>query len=456
MLIFISLFIASAFACDCSFDKGPNLFLLGQTQSQERCQGKILESLYTEYKLQKTCQNSIDINWKCDDKKESKSFPCKTFESMLDAEASFRASETMNDILSGRVIVAAPECADENTSVPETVSKTARFEVKSKDELRKVLAQLGPKYPGQILDTVDKYSVSVSLDNDNSLADASAQKNNSSNDMANTLGMNYIIQKSLDGKGYVVEVSWNSQLYTSYTDPLKPKYTKINGISYTNQNFIEENIGKILLKKVKNGDKVFWSIGGGFHELNKDDMDRNPLISTVNLQKEFHQLVNDQKFQTANGTVKVKNKENHPQSGSEKTVFIEGNIGKSMTIGPLSGQRVRTYVEADAGGRVTGIKDASYANFTGSVNMDTRLWGQSALRLSAGHRSTVMVTGETSQTQFYDVLVGSKHVQVGYRFSDNDRKLASYKNPLPDTYVNRDRDVPDQNNTHSLMLKIAW
>lgn len=459
-MIYLFAFISTfAFACDCDFISQGRVKYLGKVINAESCRGKILDSLYEDFKKGGSCSDKIEVDWKCSGKYEKKSFSCSTFADLLDAESTFVATSVAVGTLSASHALApdALFCTKEESQY-STVSNGLILPVASKEELKQIMARIAPKqYPGDIFDKIDNYSVELSLANDNNRVYNALTDTKSSNDKANTHSYSYKIEKKLNDEGYLLEVSWKSDLFTSYTNPRKPDYYKdANNVTHVSQYFIEENLAKIAIKKEKDGDKVFWSVGGGVHELNKDDPDRFIMFSGLTQQQKYHEWKIDNHLKNGDQKIITKMYNNTPQEGSELSAFIEGSVGKRETIDILSGSRIRTFVEAEAGARLTGIKDASSVSAGGSLNLDVKLIAGTAARLSAGARGTVYANGDRDTEKFIDVTVGTKNVQVGYRYTQNDRMLTSYQNPLPQTYVFRKEDGPPKNDSHKIYLRVAW
>lgn len=456
MVLFLLLFPILVFANDCEFQFQDKIVYLADIPDEKTCKEKTIEALFQSYKDGVACGKQWEVNWKFEGKKEKKVFECSQFSTFMEAESTMIATAVAKETLgvSYELGKAKLDCLEEP---PSEVTNKVSFNVSSKDELKKIVSSLSPSYPGDIFDKIDDYSFQYSLENDNNRLLNNLTNSKGSNDKANTHAYSYVIQKRLGESGYTVEVAWRSQLYTTYTDPNNPDYRKDeNKVTHVSQNFIEENLATIAIKKIKDGDKVFWSIGGGVHELNKDDIDRPLLFSGLQQQQRYHKwLINRQ---IENGTPKIITKyyDNVPQGGSDISAVIEGNIGKRETIDMLSGSRVRTFVELDTGARLTGVAGASSASASGSLNLDLKLPAGLATRGTVGMKKTIFSSGDTADEKFAEVTVGSKNVQVGYRFTQNSQKLASYQNPLPAEYGNRNEDAPKKNNIHMLFLRVGW
>lgn len=417
--------------------------------SVDACKSLIVEELYAAYEDQVLCQTdaSIEVNWSCGTTPQNKKFDCSLFGDMKAAKNNLLLTTSLDTTLK-KDFSPAVICEDEGI-------KGLKLSFKDKKDLVTSLEEMGLK-GSEVFDKVDNGSFTMILTNDNWITDMG--KGGKSNDRGNTHSMLMKFDKNIGKEGYILSLSYESNLFTQFTNPEKPDYKRdAQNITHVSQNFIEENVAKLVLAKAKKGDAYYWEAGGGIHQLNKDDINNPVLFSGLRQQEAFHDaFISYQRKKTPDQRVVTKIYDNIPQSGSETGLMLEGAIGKRLTLDPLSGKRIRTYLDGSVTGRATTVHNASYAGLESSLNTDIRIFNETGLRITAGNRARVYVNSDTTSENFVNVAVANRKFETGVTYTDPSKKLAFYQNPLPRDMARREELAPGRNKFYQVYFKVKW
>lgn len=434
--------------CLCEGISNSKLFIQKKARSQDSCKAGIIEELLAEHKQGIFClsEESIEIKWRCDGSLSQKKISCDLLRDIVTGEESLILAQSIEGLLTSDY---SPQITCDDRKM-EGMS----LNFKDKKEFEQSMNDLGLK-GSEILDRVNDGTFTLVSTNDNLITDMG--HGGKSNDRGNTHALLMKFDKALNDE-YFVTISYESNLFTQFTNPEKPNYKKnAQKITHVSQFFIEENLAKLTLSKAKNGDALFGDVGGGVHQLNKDKINNSVIFSALTQQRGFHNLFIDHQQRTNPGQkVVTKVYNNVPQRGSKTGVMLEGALGKRHTVDGLSGDRMRTFLEGSATGRLTSIDNASYAGGEVSANTDIRFFRETTLRLSGGVRSKVYITSQTTNEKFVNVSVGNRKFETGITVTEPDKKLAGYQNPLPQNMARRDELAPGKNKFYQVYFKVKW
>lgn len=433
----------------------------------EECKSEILTELFAKYKHGAVCliEKEIQVSWyhgEAPEKLEEKSFSCQTFRDLLEAEGSLVSINIINDGLKSAEPKVDCEPVPLITEMVPKIEENPKLGIQFKDEkeLKETLKELKKKGAkidvSEVFDKLKNGSFSMRLLNDNNFAKLGTK--GSGSDRGLTHGMNLKFEHNVKDGKYTMLIEYDTSLYTSYTNPSDPNYTHVGGVTHVDQNFIEENIAKVVLKKVKSDNAFYWTAGGGFHELNKDDPNRSSLISSIKQQENFHKwFIQMQQKGDPSKRVTTKIYDNIAQEGSERSVMVEGSIGGRIATKPFGTPDVKVFVDAEIGGRLTGVKGASYLESKVSANADLRLVGNLSARGTYEKSARLYTTGQMTSDNTIAVTVGTRAVQVGIKLVDQDKgRLPAYLNPLPKDFPDRKYYSPAPSRTFQMTAKVLW
>lgn len=453
-------------SCECVANVGEQKLLGKTVQNVDVCKSEIVEEIYHQFKLGLNCQNQkvVEASWSCGTKNiELKKFECELFSEMHTTQTNLVLVNSLSGILNQGVVPEVCEAEDETDKPKFDPNYTSQLtplgfqiNIKNEDELKATAKQLGLS-PSEVMDKLKGGAVTLIFTNDNLVTDMG--KGKKSNDRGNTHSLLLKIDKTIGSGEYVLTTSYESNLFTQFTNPEKPDYRKdANKVTHVSQYFVEENIAKMTLSKAKSGDAFYWSAGGGLQQLNKDDIDNPIFLSALNQQKAFHDVfIKHQLEKNPGGKIATKIYDNKPKSGSENGFMLEGSFGKQETIGLLSGSRVRTYVDGSFGGRATTASDASFVKGEASVNTDIKITNSNAARFTAGTRANVYMDSQVQTEKFANMGMAGKRFEVGMNYvRPDDNKLAQYQNPLPKDMVRREELAPQRNKFYQIYFKVKW
>lgn len=477
-LIILSLVTSAAYAdCLCrSMNMQGYKTFEKQVASADDCKAEILTNMHERFLQARVCviEKTVDIKWACgtaDTELEKKAVDCGLFRDMQAADQNYESFKILDDSFGlNKPLTACSEKQDDNEDHRLTALEAAerRFlpptpkvglQFKNRSELEAALYDLKNKglklNVSNIFDRLKNGSFSMNLQNDNLVTKLGTKGSGSDRGLTHGLSMKMV--RNIGDGTYTMILEYDSALYTSYADPVNPDYRKIDGVTHVSQTLVEENISRMVIAKAKNGDAFYWSAGGGVHEINRSDFDRNMLFSAAKQQIAFHEyFIGLQQKGDVNKNVTTKRYHNVATSGSDYELFVEGNVGKRISL-PIKSRNFRAFIDANVGGRLTGVNGASYASGEVSLNADLRLTGDVALRTTAGRRAKVYITGQKTSEEFIEVTLGSRTFQQGFRIVNQDRgRMPAYLNPVAPDYANRDANAPKASRTYQLFFRVAW
>jgi hypothetical protein len=395
---------------------------------EESCKADLLSELYEGYRAGTVCllDQTVDLQWSYGSVGKElavKTIDCATFKNILQAE-----KNTMG----------------------------IKFFAENNDKLAPVIECEDEDNVSHIFDGPKTASLTIGSLNDNN--PLSFGKINSGSDRALSHGTFFHLKKSLKDGDYNLIVNYDTSLYTAYTDPVNPEYIKVGGVSHADQTFVEENIALVKVEKTREDATVFWSLGGGLHELNKSDTNRNFFISAATQQRLFHDwFIKYQQNGDPNKKVTTKVYNNVAQEGSTRAFFLEGNLGKRVSPDLLQKKMFKVFFDGEAGARITGVKGASFLSSTAALNVDVPVTPGVALRGTVGATTKLYVTKHVTSEKFLGVSAGSKNIQVGFQLVDQELgRLPAYLNPIPESSPNRGKVNPERSKTFRLSTKVAW
>jgi hypothetical protein len=328
-----------------------------------------------------------------------------------------------------------------------------KLKVSSRSELDSIIKEIFPNIkgdlPGAMLDKVDNYSFSLYLHNDNNLADI--EKGGDADDVGNTHGLKMIFSKAISQEGYVIDLEYESTLFTNFQNPIEKGFYKDEfGNWHVNQYFIEENIGKVVLRKQKEGEAYYWSVAGGIQELNKSDGHGTlGMFSALGSQVAFHKKMSEVKP----GSARLYN--NIGQGGSEVAAMIGAKVGKRFTM--TQDNNTRAFLETEAQARLTGVNKASYVGIKLAPYVDYQVNTNTAVRAGIGMKTKLYSDKSTQSATFFEVVAAGKTFEAGFKYEMNTDSIPSYQNALPTLVYNdefRNRYQPPAEDIWTIYVKV--
>jgi hypothetical protein len=476
LIISILLISTSAFSrCKCNATKNGNYFFQQDTESSNICKQVVQEEAFRQYKNGLICNQKhalLNIEVSCEKENrnsiyKSLKLSCEEFEGMLNAESIidsllYTTAYTKPENIDPMAEIKNDVYCEKDTSLQIAKQDTKvypgdaiKLVIKNRDDLISVIQDSFPnlkgEVPGAMLDKIEDNSLSVYLHNDNNLADL--EKGGDADDMGDTHGLKLTFSRAIANGEYVVDIEYESRLFTNFKDPTdKGFYKDTFGNWHVDQLFIEENIGKVVLRKQKNGDAYYWSVAGGVHQLNKDNGNGTlGIFSALGSQVAFHKKMSEIKP----GSARLYN--NIGQSGSETEAMVEGKIGKRFTM--TSSVDTRTFLEAEAQARLTGVNDASYVGVRVAPYADYQLTRNVALRAGVGLQSKFYSDGSRQSGTFFEVVAAGKSVEAGFKYEMYNDGIPTYQNPLPNSMYNKEEKsdlAPPNENIWTIYFKAKY
>lgn len=474
--ILLILFTNPVFASDCICIAKLDSVIIFQNsvKSESACKESLADEVYKRYQNKLLCENDGElkaIHWTCQrDRKKSLDFKLKkvsckemlgleTARSLLSAGLVSQLLLSLDEINVGHEIALNDKCEKDNETLSEiqttnSKGKKIRLDLESEVEARKILKVIigGEEklysLPGDIFDKIEGTSFVFHLKNDNNMLDV--QEGGDADDIGFTHGLKFSLHKKLEGTGYYLTVEYESNLYTNFQDSLSPNFTRDEeGNWHVSQHFIEENFGRILLEKEKDGDVFYWSIGGGIHTLNKDnDNGSIPGFSALSSQTFFHDIVNE----VSPGNARVY--DNVAQDGSENGLFVDTKLGKRGTI--LGTDRTRVYVQGETRLRGSTVEDASYVSADAGAFVDWRINSRNSARLGGGAKTDLYIDGSQVSGSYVEIGVGNEDYSAKFRYDMVGDATPGYQNALPKNFSNREIHIPVNENMWEISLEYKW
>lgn len=471
-------------SCLCRATKNGMFYFEQRVKSKAKCESEILTHNLQSYKQGRICTNersSISIKWACVKNKNDMNLKPKIFscseivgmgnvETMLSA-VNFATVFTQPKALSPTAMIEADakekctekdekvsqkksEKSDDNKNISKSDIKGVGVHINNDIELLATLEKVLPKkyqpIPGEILDQIKSGTFSFHLLNDNNIVDI--QGGGVGDDIGKTHGLKINFEMALDRPGYKMAIEYASDLYTNFTDPINTQNSRWwddQGNVHASQNFIEENIGKILIEKEKKGDAYYYSYGGGVHQLNKTNGKGTlGILSALGSQTKFHEFVVNN-----GGKARLYNNIGQPND-DEVSLFVEGKLGKRTTL--LQTDNTRTFLEYEAKARLSGVEDSSYIGVKGAAYVDYQVTQDFATRVGLGHESKVYASGDTTNVKFVEVVMGSKKYEAGFKYEFSNSETPSYQNALPDSFVDKHLYIPKSEGIWNAYVKYKF
>ncbi len=478
IIVFSTLFLLTTFSnlaigqdCECIGYSGKKQFFQKQTKSEKLCDAELYSWFLNQHAKQKICKGNQDIlkiQYTCHRKGEpfklrNQEYGCQKIDDMFGATqvaAAVAYSQVLSDEnnIDPTEMIRSDNCEDAiQKSITDKIKDPAEgkiiLNIKDKADLKNTLGSIlvlnKQKLPAHILDDIENAAVTFWIHNDNNWFNGGS----GGNDIGNTHGMKLEFTKNLKGTGYQLTISYETNLYTNWSNPANPSANfrlAPDGGWLVTQFFIEENIAKVMLEKKKQGDAFYWSASGGIHQLNKDDPDGAFGIgSALGSQRWLHSTLNNHQAGSA------RHYDNLPQFGeSEVAPMVEGSIGKRTSL--MTGQDTRVFLKTEGSARLTGVSDASYVGGDTGIFVDRRLIGSSAVRAGFGYQAKVYSDQTTQDSKYFEVIVGTKHLEAGFRYDWNSGLLPGYQNALPVDFENRDELQQEDQNIWQVYIKGKW
>lgn len=455
--------------CLCQAYRGEAPFYQKEMSDENACKEALAAASFELFENGMVCSGTksetkkdITISWMCgEEAAKEKSFACEDFQSMSDAKKLLNSTllaqsiSKPEDLEPGRSAEIGKLKCDgrkEAEALPiKPVSKDGEgvlLQFEDEKSLRAFIKRIIPNAPDHqsVLDSVENGSIRFLIHNDNYWnRDGKAR----GDDMGDTHGFELSATKALNG-GHNVGISYESNLYTNFEDPVNKGFWRdTQGNLHVAQNFIEENIGKIMIEKAKKGDAFYWSAGGGVHQLNKSDGDGTfGRYSAMGSQIDWHKAV----ARRYPGTATLF--DNKGQDDDEVEPFVQFNAGKRQVLAQFN--RTKAFADVEGAARITGVDDASMASVSGRVGVERKLGGNGAVRAVAGRRSAVYSDSSKLNARFVDVIIGTRKVQTGFRYENRYDPLPSYQNALPEDYAGRDDFAPRDESVWRLYVQYQW
>lgn len=470
---FFTLLSTSAYAsCHCVVKNNGRYFYEAKVDNIQACKTQTQQQALRQFKDNYLCsQMKVSFSLSCQPaasnelNMDSYSLSCSDLEKMHSAESimdsvMYSTKFTSFKSIDPNKLIKNENCLQdkEHTSklvesfdIPQEQPKL-RIKIHNEQELKELLASVNPQFknslPGDVLDRVNDMSLSIFLRNDNSINDIGQGGN--SDDVGDTHGLKLLFSKALDGDGYILDINYESSLYTNFVSPDNKAYTKdADGNYHISQYFIEENIGEIILRKQKSGDAYYWSIGGGIHQLNKSDPSGSlGFMSALGSQTVFHDGLN----KISTGSARIYN--NVAQDGSESSASVVASAGKRFTI--EQSESMRIFLEAQANAKVTGVKDASYIGAKVAPYLDYQITDKTAARIGAGIETRVYADKKDITAAFVEVAIGNENLEAAFKYELSANDSPDYQNALPSKLYGqefRDSFAPAQESTWTIMLR---
>jgi hypothetical protein len=440
----------------CRGEYADNNFLNSQFEKLEDCKAVILDTLFSKYKKGDFCiiEKEVKIQWAygpANAALQEKKLECKVFHDAIEAEGSVVAVTMLNDL--NKINEKKDDCPEPAKLVSTKASVVAKYE--NKKDFEAAMKRMNIDV-SDIFDRLKNGSFTARLVNDNNPLKLGTK--GSGSDRGLTHGMSLRFDHNIKDGTYQFGVQYDSLLFTSYKDPANPNYTHVGGVTHVDQSFLEENVLKLELSKTKTDNNIYWTTGGGFQELNKDDSTRPFLISAARQQLAFHDFfIALQQKGDANKRVTTKVYNDIAQQDSQRSLFYEGAVGARVVPLKLINDNVKIFVDGEINGRLTGITNASYIGAKASLNMDLRLINNLGARATIGKTARYYSSGEVVGEKTMDVTVGTRAFQVGVKIVNQDNgRLLKYQNPLPKDFPNRTYYAPGAPKTFQVLTKIYW
>lgn len=430
---------ASCF-CKSSIDDS-NVILIDQiTENQDSCYSEIRNRLFLMIDDLKQCQtNNLNITWGCSEsvriKKEKIAVDCQQFlkaKHQIELQESLTKfkgkSPKLNSLVSCGERIELGDAAALNSNVNLGADKI-ELSFKTEAELKEALAKF---VPGAILDRPEKgIQFSIDLPNDNNgfgLFDYFFKKK-SGDDMGYTHGMDVKIGKKLDGSGYFVTMEYSTKLYTERIPGVANFYDSKNKVYVVPQNFLEENVLKVVVDNMKENKAFYMKAGVGIQNLNQKNP-RGALISAARQQQSWH------KYWSKKLPNRIKMYDSRGVGKDRYGVILDFDIGKKKTI--YQDKRKRIQYNTSVGITGSTFSGASSVRGRAEISADYQYSPTSlAYRVVAGLKADMYSSGQEYLTSFFAIEAGGSSSKVGFKYEKNQRKDG------PNYLVHAKKDITD-------------
>ena len=462
-LLILSFTISSSFArCLCTATVEGKFIFEETVGNKISCKDRIMSANLNALENRSICSNkekSFDVNWSCAEKgqrvnsQKEESFSCEELRGMLYAGQLMEAALYTTHLTSAKAVtpkVADKVTCDNQTPTPDAPEKII-LKAKSKEDLKQSLETIAPVKKGlisEIFDSVENGSISLHIHNDNGAGELIGIYGG--DDVGNTHGVKFTISKALGESGYNITIDYGSTLHTNFTTgSVEEEWEDEEGNRYATQNFIEENIVKLIIEKEAKGEAFYWKAGGGVQQLNKSNSKGAlGVFSALGNQNAWHSA-----FASAiPGS--ARNYTNVAQEDDELGGFVDLKLGKRFTT--HSSDTSHGFIDGSVSGRATGVEDASFVSAEASMNYDFKLNKDKVARASAGVRSRVYVDGSKTHSPYAKVVVAGKQYEVGFKYEFYSGTVPEYQNALPENFVFREELAAKEDNLWRLYVKYKW
>ncbi len=337
-----------------------------------------------------------------------------------------------------------------------------RFCLEDENDLEDTYERLtGQVLPVSVFDEIGRGKVEIIFFNDFDFKDPNGPDPAAvSDDVGRTHGMKLSIYKDISSRRsdqrYFINVSYETNLYTNSKEPdiFDHNYRDTlywdndRGVYISDVYFKEENVFKVLIGKVRSHNAFFWEVGGGFQEINTDDIDRGVILSALGQQKWFHRSVNE-----AYEDEHVFREYNYlKQEESERQFYLEMRAGKDQTLLENGGNRV--FVRYGVFGRASGVKNASHIGGFVNLGYDHEKRGRSfipSMRFQTGIEQ-LFYKDDNYAEYFFEIGTTGDNFGTTVKYTVPLSNDPNYLNPLPIDFTNRTQLAPRQEPTIWIMI----
>ena len=463
--VLIILFMISSIAhsrCVCTATMGKNFYFERRAPNKIKCKDMLMSANLQAYQQGEICQanqKTFNLKWGCFEKNDkrpaytSNSFSCDEVEGLVQAGDFMEAALLAQHLTSAKAVT--PPTPNESTNcnnsgVGPSKSDQVVLKAKSKEDLRESLKKIGPldsSKIGEIFDSVENGSISLSIYNDNGAGELIGIYGG--DDVGNTHGIKLTISKAIGESGYNISFDYSSSLFTNFTTgDVSEEWEDEEGNRYATQNFIEENIAKLILEKEAKGEAFYWKASAGVHQLNKSNTKGTfGAFSALGNQNLWHKGFSSAIPGSA------RNYTNTPQSGDELAPMIELKAGKRFST--HDSKDSQAFIDGSIDTRITGVEKASFVGAQASINYDFTVSDQVA-RATAGVRSKVYVDGSQTHAPYAQVKLAGEQYEVGFRYEFYNGNAPDYQNALPEDFIFREEMSAKEDNLWHLYVKYKW
>ncbi len=445
IVLFLLFFSSQIYAnCHCVAQESSVQFLDLNVKTEDECKLAIAEEVFSRFKSDLICENAnevLSVQWNCSSdgiNAQSNKLKVMKCTELLGREV---AVEILNASLSSQMII-NPEkfdptslvvfegCEQDNLKselhaleTPNKIRENIRISLKSLREGEDILKSL--------LGTKELSSPSTSgliflLEGSDHIAFDEG-------DEVYLDGVKFSIKKGMDGIAYFLTAEYETRRYSrgdSGTLSLVPEDSLGTDLDPVNRiiekHLVEENFGKILLEKEKQGDAMYWSVGGGLYQIDSDQSDFDIAKHSNSKGSEVHK---DIAGQANPGSPKLYRDFKEEEDKSLEGMFVETKLGKRLTISENLKSRLFFQGESTIRGATT--DEASFVEGDLGAFRRMRQGNGDSLIVGGGHRTRFYNDGSKVDGQYVEIGYGTKTytAKIQYRKSkqsfDGERNFVS-------------------------------